>query len=268
MTTLLFPTPAHPSRPMAPPQDYRENREAAAEVKFLVSPEIASAITAWARSHLAPDPHASGDNGDLYRISSVYFDSDQFDVFHRRASHARCKFRIRRYGTSERAFLERKLKTRGLVTKRRTLVSLGELPLVTRPEPPPSWPGLWYHQRLQLRRYRPICRITYLRTARVALTERGPIRLTLDRSISTSPTHLPTFHNGHQELPLLESRVILELKFRGETPTLFKLLASEFGLSPQPVSKYRLAVATLGLVDDADAILPPHSLASNACPIS
>jgi hypothetical protein len=37
-------------------------------------------------------------------------------VFHRRGSFGRSKYRIRRYGEAQVGFLERKLKTRGLLT--------------------------------------------------------------------------------------------------------------------------------------------------------
>ena len=43
-------------------------------------------------------------------------------------------------------------------------------------------------------------------------------------------------------------------------PVLFKYLAEEFALNPQPVSKYRLAVAALGLasVPGSNEAAPDH----------
>jgi hypothetical protein len=46
---------------------------------------------------------------------------------------------------------------------------------------------------------------------------------------------------------LTPERRILELKYRLEVPGLFKELMQEFGLSPQPSSKYRMAVEGLEL---------------------
>jgi len=104
-------------------------------------------------------------------------------VFHRNGSYGRSKYRIRRYGRSDVACLERKLKTRGLLAKRRSPVELEELPRLNNGDPEPGWAGQWFHQRLQARRLDPVCRIQYRRTARVAMTRNGPIRLTLDDAI-------------------------------------------------------------------------------------
>src|ERR1041385_3014027 len=96
--------------------DLRDNRALAAEVKFLISPTLAEQICAWARDRLPPDPYGVGVCGDSYRVSSLYFDTEDLAVFHRRGSFARSKYRIRRYGAGDSAFLERKLKTHGCVT--------------------------------------------------------------------------------------------------------------------------------------------------------
>src|SRR5881398_2238795 len=132
--------------------DLREYREFASELKFLVSPSTAERIREWARARLVPDPNASGESSDAYRITSLYFDTKHFDVFHRRGSFGRSKYRIRRYGVSGDVFLERKLKTRGLVSKRRTIVGLDELQRLNDPQPDRDWTGYWYQQRLLARR--------------------------------------------------------------------------------------------------------------------
>ncbi|MFO1515199.1 MAG: hypothetical protein U1F83_20255, partial [Verrucomicrobiota bacterium] len=69
---------------MSPSTDSRENREFASEVKFLISLPLAEQIRDWARARLLPDPYAGGEAGDGYQITSLYFDTAQFDVFHRR----------------------------------------------------------------------------------------------------------------------------------------------------------------------------------------
>jgi hypothetical protein len=42
----------------------------------------------------------------------------------------------------------------------------------------------------------------------------------------------------------------MEMKFRGDTPVLFKELVEKFALSPKKMSKYRLAAVALGLVPE------------------
>lgn len=238
---------------MSPSIHTRENREFATEIKFLIDPAVAGKIRDWARANLAPDPHAGGDLLDTYQITSLYFDTEQFDVFHRRGSFGRSKYRIRRYGHGDVVFLERKLKTRGLLTKRRSIMKLDELERLSDAESERDWAGHWFHQRLLARRLRPVCQITYRRTARVAMTNYGPIRLTMDERVRAWPATGLVFNDSDEGTALSESRIILELKYRVEMPALFKALLEGFDLTPQPVSKYRLAAAALGLVAEFEA---------------
>jgi len=86
--------------------------------------------------------------------------------------------------------------------------------------------------------------------ARVAMTQYGPIRLTLDENLRPLPAAGLSF-SGSEGTPLLENQIVLELKFRLVMPVLFKHLVEEFALNAQSVSKYRLAATRLGLADDA-----------------
>jgi hypothetical protein len=245
---------------MSPSTDVRENREFASELKFVVSRALAERIRDWARARLSPDPNASDGSIDAYSITSLYFDTKHFDAFHRRGSFGRSKYRIRRYGVSDVAFLERKLKTRGLLGKRRSLVKLDELKRLGNIKPERGWAGFWYHQRLLARRLNPVCRISYRRTARVAMTGYGPIRLTLDDDIRALGANELVFDGDQAGMRLSDEQIIIELKYRCEMPVLFKLLVEEFALNPQPVSKYRLAAVALGLVADSisNASTNPH----------
>jgi hypothetical protein len=232
---------------MSPSTDFRENREFATELKFPVYPDVASRIQAWARAHLQPDPNAGGPAGDTYRVTTLYFDTAQWDVFHRRASFGRSKFRIRRYGAGDTVFLERKARTRTLLSKRRSLIPLAELPRLAGPYAEPGWPGFWLHRRLRLRQLSPVCQLRYDRTARVAPGPHGPIRLTLDRDLRGLPT-VGMWFCDDPGMAILPDAVIVELKFRREAPLLFKRLIEEFALNVATFSKYRHAAARLGLV--------------------
>jgi hypothetical protein len=251
------------NRIISPSISTRENREFASEMKFLVSSDLADQIRGWARGHLRPDPYAGGETGDGYRITSLYFDNEPFDVFHRRGSYGRSKFRIRRYGQEEVAFLERKLKTRGLLTKRRSVVKLDELERLSEPEAKKDWAGYWFHRRLLARGLNPVCQVSYRRTARVAMTPYGPIRLTLDDNLRALPA-AGVWFSEQEATPLMDDGIILELKFRFGMPALFKYLVEEFALTPQPFSKYRLAAARLELASVAMAeteenVRPQHA---------
>lgn len=225
----------------------RENREFAAELKFLVPSSVGAQIRDWSRANLAADPYGSGVHQDEYHIHSIYFDTEDFDVFHRRGSYGRSKFRIRRYGENEMIFLERKLRTNGMLTKRRSTVTLGDLTRLAPTESNGSWDGSWYHRRLLLRRLRPVVQIGYHRTARVLMWSTGPVRLTLDEKVRATPVDGIQFR-PEESTTLLHGQTILELKYRLEVPPVFKLLIEEFALSPTRMSKYRLAARELGLV--------------------
>jgi hypothetical protein len=252
---------------LSPSLDVRESREFASEVKFRVPEFAAEQILDWARTRLSPDPNAA-DQGQIgaYQITSLYFDTEDFDVYRRNGSFGRSKYRIRRYGPSKTVFLERKLKTRGLVSKRRAAVRVDELERLQGNEPDAGWPGFWYHQRLIARRLRPICQISYRRIARVTATQYGPIRLTLDRCIQTVPLNLVAFSELTPSLGLSEDQVIIEFKFRLGMPALFKELVEQFALVPTRVSKYRLAVVALGLVEPLEPLEPPELQTESASP--
>lgn len=247
---------------LSPSLDVRESREFASEIKFQVPDFAGEAILEWARHHLLPDPNASnGAQNDGYQIASLYFDTEDYDVYHRNGSFGRSKYRVRRYGPSKIVFLERKLKTRGLVSKRRASVPVEELSRLHGAEPEADWAGFWYHQRLLARRLRPICQITYQRIARVAATPYGPVRLTVDRSIQAVPLNGVAFANSDAGVTLSANHDVVEFKFRVDMPVMFKELVEKFALTPKRISKYRLAVVALGLVE------PPEAPESSADPI-
>lgn len=232
---------------MSPSIDHRENRELAGEVKFVVPSDMGAHVRTWARANLVPDPNAAGAAGDEYRITSIYFDTAAFDVFQRRGSYGRSKFRVRRYGESEQVFLERKLKTRGLVSKRRSLVPIGQLAWLARDGAASRWGGRWYARRLKLRALHPVCQIAYDRTARVMMSSTGPVRMTVDQNVVARTVQECQFQE-FGGTPVSPDAWIVELKFRSQLPALFKQLIQEFALKPQPISKYRLAVQRLGIV--------------------
>lgn len=217
------------------------------EIKFLVEAAAGERIRDWARERLPADPHGGGPFGDQYRITSIYLDTPALDVYYRRRSFRRSKFRIRRYERADAVFLERKLRTGMRLAKRRTPVHMGLLPWLANGGPPAGDPAGWFYRRLALRRLRPTCQIAYLRTARVALADGGPVRLTVDEALAASPAG--TFGFGEDSgRPLLPGQMIAELKYSGYPPAVFRELIETFGLAPGAASKYRFAMEALGAV--------------------
>ena len=107
--------------------DTRETRDYAREAKFVIDARLRPAIVEWSRANLEPDGHGAGVYADEYTTASLYFETDRFDVYCRKESYGRSKYRIRRYGLSDIIFLERKFRTDRLLAKRRTTVPVSDL---------------------------------------------------------------------------------------------------------------------------------------------
>lgn len=210
------------------------------EIKFPLTESAAGEVEAWARGHLIPDPHGEAALGGAYRTVSLYCDTPELDVYHGSPAYRRRKFRVRQYGDTPAAFLERKSKRGDRVAKRRVTVPFEELALLADAETPADWAGHWFHRRLTLRRLVPACRVAYERTAFFGECAEGPLRLTLDRGVRGVPAHEWSLGPVEGGQLLLPGRVILELKFRSALPMPFKELMTGLGLNPGPVSKYRL----------------------------
>jgi hypothetical protein len=243
----------------------REIRETAREIKFVVPPAVAADILQWVRPRLAPDPYAGGPDGDEYQTTTLYLDTDTLAVYHRRGSYRRSKYRIRRYGSADVVFLERKLRTSRMLTKRRTTVPIEDLALLSAGRLVDGWAGRWFSKRLEARELRPVCQVTYHRHARVGTGPFGPLRLTVDHHIVAQPAEAFAFVPvaGTTALP---GRCIVEMKYRGEMPSVLRCIVEQFALEPTAVSKYRAAIVALAAertrvgpdgVDLAEAVRAP-----------
>lgn len=217
------------------------------EVKFLIGRDEAASVLDWAKSRLQTDPYSRPEAGGGYSISSLYLDTTDFAVYRKKGSFGRAKFRIRRYGVSSRVFLERKLKVGDKVAKRRTDLPIHELPeLDLEGVKDGERPSAWYEKRLRLRGLRVVCQISYERIAMIGSNEFGPIRLTLDEALHVARMDSPCFVDPGTGCHMLENHMILELKFRGKMPVMFRDLAQSLTLQPGAVSKYRMGLAKLG----------------------
>ena len=137
-------------------------------------------------------------------------------------------------------FLERKLRTSEMLTKRRSNVRIEDLPLLLKDAPKSEWAGAWFQKRIARRELGAVCQVRYQRMARVGMTESGPIRLTVDQGLEGCAIEAPDFVADDQMKPISEVTIV-EMKFTGAMPALFKGVIEEFALEVCRVSKYRLA---------------------------
>src|SRR5262249_46105605 len=181
-------------------------------VKLVRAEAQAAEAGRFLRPSLAADPHADPTLGGAYRVTSVYFDTAAFDVYRRSENYRRRKYRVRRYGMSPTAFLERKSKSDTEVQKRRTAVPLGDL-VGLDGAAPDEWSGAWFVKQLRDRGLRPVCRVSYSRVALVGSCPEGPIRVTFDRAARGLGTRGPVPEPVADGSPLLCDEVIAEFKF-------------------------------------------------------
>ncbi len=225
----------------------RESRASATETKFVLDAARGAEVREWARRHLKADPYGSGPFGDEYHTASLYLDTAALDVFHRRGSFGRAKFRIRRYSGADYAFVERKMRRPNLLVKRRTRVGLEVLRDIERSAIPKAAPAWWFQERVRVRKLIPSCLLSYHRTARAIALPAGLARLTVDDGLFVEPATGFTLDGAEPaRAPMLAGRVILELKFRGVFPAIFQQLVHTFDLQRSTASKYRLGMTALG----------------------
>jgi hypothetical protein len=224
----------------------RETRGRASEIKFIVDAAVGERVKQWAREHLEADPHGGGPFGDEYLTASLYFDTAEQAVFHRRGSFGRAKYRIRRYDSNATVFLERKLRQPRLLIKRRTEMPLSDLAFLEAADAA-DWAGRWFAQRLRVRGLQPACHLSYYRVARGLATPAGSWRLTVDDRLQAAPPLglCPGEAADVTPLAILPGRMIVEMKFRDQAPMLFKRLVEEFRLTPARTSKYRLGIEAM-----------------------
>ena len=147
---------------------------------------------------------------------------------------------MRRYGEASLVFLERKTRSGDRVAKRRSDISIQEIQTLARGVADAEWSGSWFHRRLLARGLLPASLIRYERMAYVGASPESPLRLTLDRRAEGLLTGAWELTPTDGWRPLIDGKVILELKFRHALPAPFKRLVESLKLTPGSVSKYRL----------------------------
>lgn len=228
----------------------------AREIKFRVDVDRLAAITETLDRRLSRDPHGDASLDGDYRVTSLYCDTGDLEVYRRVGWHRFRKFRVRRYGAGGQAYLERKTRLGELVRKERIALPIAELGwLDERATPPADWIGSDYRRQLHRRSLAPACMIDYRRRAYFgdAPSSGGPlpIRVTIDREMRAAPARAWDF--APRDLrPLAESTMVIEIKCGSEMaaagaalPVAVKELIEVLRLSRRGISKYRQGIRSL-----------------------
>lgn len=219
---------------------------AAQEMKFLVREEVAREVAERLATLLAPDPH--GDTQAGYRIRTLYCDTANFDVYHRRGRYGLFKFRVRRYGDSEEAFLERKSKRGTTVRKRRTTIAINSVERFAQNYARQGDEVDWYHWQICRNKFQPAAFLEYARSAYFGQCSEGPLRLTFDRQVQGAVVSQWSLAEPVSMQSLIPDYVVCEFKYRGSLPAPFKQVVQDLQLVPQGVSKYRRCLQAFNAV--------------------
>ena len=209
------------------------------ELKYVLDGETCAALSAELKGRLLPDQYGQ------YTISSIYYDTEDYQLIRTSLEKPvyKEKFRLRSYGVpgpEDPVFLELKKKYKGVIYKRRTVLSLAEANqyLLHGKQPAEQTQILreidWTVQRYSLQ---PKVLLAYDRKA--FYDESQPeLRVTFDRNIRWRRTALD-LSAGDQGQLLLESGVVLmEIKIPGAMPLWLSHMLATFAIFPTSFSKY------------------------------
>lgn len=217
------------------------------EMKFRLDAELAEQVKDWARDHLGIDSNCVAATGDTYDINTLYLDTAELDLLHATGRIGRTKHRVRRYADEQTLWLETKRKKRMVVKKNRVAVHELDFSGERSTCPQDPWCGDWFLDRIQHKGLQPVVQIAYRRFARTSVISGQNVRLTIDDSMTASSSAGWKVPSTSHFVPHVEfgDCKVLELKFNGPTPPIFKDLLRTFTIPASGFSKYRDAMQAL-----------------------
>ncbi|MDR0859046.1 MAG: polyphosphate polymerase domain-containing protein [Oscillospiraceae bacterium] len=187
--------------------------------------------------------------GEMYTIRNIYYDAPDFSLIRRSLSKPlyKEKVRLRAYGEVDEksdVFVEIKKKFSGLVSKRRSLLKLGEAYDFLRDGTLPQIQEYMNAQVLREAQYiiereklRPALYLAYERFAYFGLGHHD-LRVSFDADIRTRRENV-RFEYGDYGEPLLEADTwLMEIKVASSIPVWLCRVLSENGIVPLSFSKY------------------------------
>ncbi len=243
------------------------------ELKYLIDEATAEKVRREVKPFCTPDPHNPGTPGAPrgYEISSLYLDSPALAFYHakERGDADRLKLRIRTYGRSPHAVLERKRRIADVIDKTRAFVdrkdaeraSLGLVDLG--PDHREANRFLASFATLVARSgAEPTLLLRYEREAYASNVDHYA-RVTLDRKIEAR--RCPTWDldptggrwtrfDEHWRREEEHRRVVLELKCQSRIPWWLTELIRKHALKQQSFSKYAIGIHLTGREHGADLV--------------
>ena len=231
------PTDPHHPEPDSPTTFVRH------ELKLVLSQDEALRVVEWCGKRFEFDSH--GDGEGRYDVQTLYLDSPGLEIYHRTGEARGTKFRVRRYGSSETLWLERKRRRGSKVNKLRAEWRHDALEALFSGRAKATGFAGEFQDVVEARGLRPVLLVTYPRSA---FGGAAGERVTLDWGVKvwkSSPGEGVFDPTG--EAAVVTDDVILELKYDDVAPPAFEELLALIGRDPASFSKYGRGVEVVGL---------------------
>jgi SPX domain protein involved in polyphosphate accumulation len=216
------------------------------EFKFLIRQQEYQSLKERLIPFLGRDPHEDSQGG--YRVTSLYFDTDDFACFWEKVDGLllRKKVRLRTYGeSSESGFIEIKQRLDNTVQKKRVQLPLADLEAFAFNMPeyiPKDAISTEAYCIVRANHMSPKMLITYDREAFHSIYEPN-LRITFDHNLRFSATDLRWASiEEHHTLLLYPAHGILEIKANNTVPSWLLSFINHQELQIERLSKYCLAV--------------------------
>ncbi len=209
------------------------------ELKYVLDGDTCAALSAALQSRLIPDRYGQ------YTISSIYFDTKDYQLIRTSLEKPvyKEKFRLRSYGVpgpEDSVFLELKKKYRGVIYKRRAVLSLAEADqYLLHGKQPAEQTQILREIDWTVRRYslQPKVLLAYDRKA-FYVEAQPDLRVTFDHDIRWRRTALDLSAGDQGQLLLESGMVLMEIKIPGAMPLWLSHMLAEFAVFPTSFSKY------------------------------
>ena len=220
------------------------------ELKFLVDQQQRQSLELLLQEKMVPDKHGRN------TICNLYYDTPDYRLIRRSLERPvyKEKLRLRSYGTpapDEEVFLEIKKKFKGVVYKRREIMTLreamayieeGQKPCDSQIMREIDYAMHFYHQP------QPMMLIAYEREAYFD-ADNPDLRITFDTNVRARDTDCRLEMGNHGDYLLPEDAIMMEIKTGGAMPVWLAQALSQCGIVPGRFSKYGTAyLRSAGLI--------------------
>ena len=216
------------------------------EKKYLLSKSVYYKLLERIENKLVSDVHSEGE--DFYEICNLYYDTLTNELIRKSIEKPvyKEKLRLRSYGApgeKDKVFLEIKKKYKGVVYKRRVLLSLQEAYDFVKNKKAPENEKINRQIAKEIEYFlyqhnvEPVLYLSYKRKALYGIEDKD-LRITFDKEITTRRYDLCLAKGSYGESLIDDDLMLMEIKAPGSVPLWLCDSLAEFNILPISFSKY------------------------------